>query len=123
SRRLRERNFARGALGDVHVDRSYRPNLVRLRLGDPAPRDWIPVHLSLPAVGWSTVPQIPSAHSRHLALSLVGVSDHGWRRSDLVARRSMLARSHLSLLSRRDAANPEPNQSLSAFCAALVSQI
>src|SRR5207247_3004054 len=102
---VRERNFALGALGDVHVDRSYRPNLVRLRLGDPAPRDWIPVHLSLPAVGWSTVPQMPSAHSRHLALSLLGVSDHGCRRSGYVACRSMLVRCHLSLLSLLDPSN------------------
>ena len=33
---------ARSALGDVHVDRSRRPDLVRLRLGNATPRNRVP---------------------------------------------------------------------------------
>src|SRR5947199_80762 len=46
--RLRQRTSARGTLGDVHVDRSYRADLVRLRLGDSTAGDGLLVHLSLP---------------------------------------------------------------------------
>ena len=49
SQRIRERNPAYGSLGDVHVDCSHRPDLVRLRLGNSAPRNRILIDLSLPA--------------------------------------------------------------------------
>ena len=45
---LRQRNSARGALGDVHVDRARWTDLVRLRLGDSTARDGLLVDLSLP---------------------------------------------------------------------------
>ena len=40
------------SLGNVHVDRSHRPDLVRLRVGNPAARDGIPIDLSLPTARW-----------------------------------------------------------------------
>src|SRR5262245_31573101 len=51
------------------------------------------------------------------------VSHHGRRGSDQIARRSVLARLNLPLLSLRDTADTESRQSLSSFCAAVVPQI
>ena len=47
--RLRECAPARRALGAPALGRADRPALVRLRLGDPARRDGLPVHLPVPA--------------------------------------------------------------------------
>src|SRR5262249_10505348 len=121
--RVRERNPANGPMGDVHVDRSHRPNLVRLRLGNPAARDGIPIDLSLPAAPWPALSQLEAADPGDLAFSLARLSHHVRRRPDQIARRPLLARSHMSLLPLRNAAHSEPDQPLSAFCPALVSQI
>src|SRR5207302_5236995 len=48
SGRLRKRNCIGRPLGDVHVNRSHRPDLVRLRLGNSAARDRVLVDLSCP---------------------------------------------------------------------------
>ena len=81
------------------------------------------VDLSLSVARWPAISQMPAADSRDLAFSLARFSHHDRRRPDQTARRSMLARSHLPLLSLRNAADPEPDQPLSAFRAALVPQI
>src|SRR5439155_18183686 len=122
SRRLRECNPSRDSLDNVHVDRPHRPDLVRLRLGNPAARDWIPLDLSLSAHRRPSLSKIPPAAPGHLAFSLARISDHGGRRPDQNARRHMLARSHLSLLSLRNPAHPEPDQPLPAFRADVVPQ-
>src|SRR5262249_45013642 len=46
--RLRERHRDGVLVDALHVVRAYRPGLVRLRLGDPAPRDRLPRHLPVP---------------------------------------------------------------------------
>ncbi len=122
SRRLRERDPPGAALDHLHVDRSYRQHLVRLRLGDPTARDRIPVDLSLPVDRSAAISKIASADFGVLAFSLAWLSDHGRRRADQIARRRLLARSDLHVLPLRNAADPEPDQPLSAFLAALVSQ-
>src|SRR5262249_13163671 len=81
------------------------------------------IYLSLSTARWPALPKVQAADSRHLAFSLARVSDHVRRRLDQIARRPLLARSHLSLLPLRDAADPKSHQPLSAFCPALVPQI
>ena len=120
---LRKRDPPLHSLGDVHVDRTHRPDLVRLRLGDSTARDRLFVDLSLSVDRWASVPQMQAADSRYLAFSLAWVSHHDRRGSDQIARRPVLARSNLSLLSLRDTADPESRQSLPSLCAPLVSQI
>src|SRR5437870_454418 len=66
---------------------------------------------------------MPSADPRFLAFSLARVSHHDWCRADQAARRLLLARSNLPLLSLRNAADPQSDQSLSAFFTALVAQV
>src|SRR5262249_45179155 len=116
---LRERNPTRGALGHVHVDRSHRPDLVRIRLGNPATGDRFPVDLPMSVARRAAVPEVQAAHSGHLAFSLARFSHHDWCGSDQIARGPLLARSHLPLLSLRDAANPQPDQPVPAFFASL----
>src|SRR5438477_258405 len=57
----------------------------------------------------------PANDSGYLAFPLAWISDHDWRRPDQTARRPVLARSYLPLLSLRDATHPQSDQSLSAF--------
>src|SRR6266705_3737403 len=121
--RLCQRHSPRGSLGDVHVDRSHRPDLVRLWLGNSAARDGILIDLSLSTPRWPTLSQVQAADPGDLAFSVARFSHHVWRRPDQIARRPLLARSHLSLLSLRNAADPKPGQSIPAFCPALVPQI
>src|SRR6266550_3370582 len=105
--RFRQRDSARHSLGDVHVHHSRRANLVRLRLGDATARDRVPLDLSLSVARWSPIPEMPSAAARDLAFSLARFSNHDWCRPDQATGRSMLARSYLSLLSLRNAADPK----------------
>src|SRR5207248_7844060 len=121
--RLRQRNSPWRPLGDVHVNRARWTDLVRLWLGDSTTRDRLFVDLSLSVDRWASIPQMQAADSRYLALSMAWVSHHDRRGSDQIARRPVLARSNLSLLSLRDTADPEPHQPLFAFRATLVSQI
>src|SRR6266487_256997 len=121
--RLCQRGRSHDSLGDVHVDRPRRPNLVRLRLGNPAAGNRVFVDLSLPVARWPPVSEMPAAVARYLAFSLARFSHHDRRRLDQTARRPMLGRSHLPLLSLRNPANSESDQSLFAFRSALVSQI
>src|SRR6266568_678614 len=121
--RLCQRGRSHDSLGDVHVDRPRRPNLVRLRLGNPAAGNRVLVDLSLPVARWPPVSEMPAAVARHLAFSLARFSHHDRRRLDQTARRPMLGGSHLPLLSLRNPANSESDQSLFAFRSALVSQI
>ena len=55
-RRLRERARARGAVRAADLRRRRRPGLLRVRLGDPARRDRLPLHLPLPAARRPAVP-------------------------------------------------------------------
>ena len=123
SRGLRECDHSHGSLGDVHVDRPHRANLVWVRLGDPTAGNRVFVDLSVSFARRPPVSQMPAANLRFLAFSLARFSDHDWRGSNQTARRHLLARSNLSLLSLRNTAHPESDQSLSAFRAGLVSQI
>src|SRR5207245_5630670 len=61
------------SLGDVHVDRPHRPDLVRLRLGDSAARDRFLICFSLPLAGWATISKEPATDSGDLAFSLAWV--------------------------------------------------
>src|SRR5207237_5042582 len=97
-------------------------DLVRLRLGNPAPGDRFPVNFSLSAYRRAAIPKMPPTDPGHLAVPLVGISDHVWRRSHQDARRLLLARSDLHVLSLRNAAHPESDQPIPAFRAPVVSQ-
>src|SRR5438874_6760465 len=77
---------ARDSLGDVHVHRSRRANLVRLWLGDTTARDRVPFDLSLSVARWSSIPEMSSATAGHLAFSVARFSHYDWCRSDQTAR-------------------------------------
>src|SRR5205814_6524082 len=77
ARWIRERDPAHGALGDVHVDRPHRPDLVRLRLGNPTPRNRFPVNFSLSAYRRAAISNMRPTDPGHLAVPLAGISDHG----------------------------------------------
>ena len=79
------------SVGDVHVDHSYRANLVRLWLGNTAPRDGISIDFSLSIARWSTFPEMPTTTVGHLAFSLARFSHYDWSRADQIAGRSLLA--------------------------------
>src|SRR5919199_1353229 len=83
-------------VGDLPLLCQHRPNLLRLRVGvDPAGN-----RLS----GHLPGRRARGALDRHdLAAALGALPRHVRRRADQVARRSLLARPHLSLLSLRDA--------------------
>src|SRR5947207_1933174 len=108
---------------DVHVDRPHRRYLVRLRLGNPTARNAFPVDLPLSAARSAAFSEITPADSCHLAFSLARLPHHDRGRPDQTARRSMLAGSHLHVFPLRNAADPESDQPLSSFCAALVAEI
>src|SRR4029077_2098651 len=120
--RLREFNSDGAALDHLHVDRSHREYLVWLRLGDPAARDWISLDFSLPVGRSAAVSEIASADFGLLAFSLAWLSNHGRRGLDQAPRRRLLARSHLHVLPLLKPADPESDQPLSAFPAAMVPQ-
>src|SRR5207244_4236205 len=98
---------ARDPLGNVHVHHSRRANLVRLWLGDATARDRLPLDLSLSVTRCPPISEMPAAAAGNLAVPLARLSHHDWRRPDQTTWRSLLARSYLSLLSLRDAADPE----------------
>ena len=110
-------------MGDVHVDRSHRPDLVRIRLGNPTVGDRFLVDLSLSTARLAPVPEVQAAGSGDLAFSLARFSYHDWRRSDQIAWRLLLARFGVPLLSLRDATNSQPSQPVPAFFAALAAEI
>src|SRR6266542_3775246 len=83
---LRKRDHPLHSLGDVHVDRSHRPDLVRLRLGDSTARDRLLVDLSLPVTRWAAISKEPATDPGDLAFSMARVSHHDWRRPYQVAR-------------------------------------
>src|SRR5262249_16755313 len=62
--RLRQRDPARRLVGALHVVRPRGSDLVRLRLGDTATRNWVPCDLPLPADRPPPVPQPRPAHRR-----------------------------------------------------------
>src|SRR5207244_1118812 len=74
--RVRKCDHPRHSLGDVHVDRSHRADLVRLRLGDSTARDWLSLDLSLSTARWTAVSKVQAAHPGLLAFSLARVSPH-----------------------------------------------
>src|SRR6202023_2298775 len=97
------------------------PNLVRLRLGNSAPRNRFLVDLSLSVARWTSVSEIPAANFSVLAFSLARFSDHGRRGADQNARGRVLARFDLHVLSLRNAADPKSDQPFSPSFTALVS--
>ena len=121
--RVCERNLTYASLDDVHVDRAHRSDLVRLRLGDSTARNWFPIYLSLSTDRWSTLSKEAAVDPGYLALSMARISYHDRRRLDQTPRRPVLARSHVSLLSLRNAADPEPDQPVSAFFSALAAEM
>src|SRR6478672_9156842 len=90
-RRVRERNPAGGPLGDVHVDRSHRPDLVWLRLGNSAARDGILIDFSLPTARWPALSQVQASDPGDLAFSVARFPHHVWSWPDQIARRPLLA--------------------------------
>jgi hypothetical protein len=69
--------------------------------------------------GW----EIQLLETGFLSIFLCPLLDHDWGRFNQIARRSMLARSHVPLLSLRNAANPEPDQPVFPFFVALAVEI
>src|SRR5262249_56551341 len=83
--RLRQRSAPGGALVPLPLLRPRRAGLVRIRLGDPAPRDGIPRHLPLPAARRAALSTAPAADRRHLAASMDRLPTHTRRRADPAA--------------------------------------
>src|SRR5207253_11331422 len=82
----------------VHVDRSHRPDLVRLRLGDSTARDRLLIYLSLPITRWAAVSKETATDSGDLAFPLAWVSDHDRRRPHQTDRKSTrLNSSHVAI--------------------------
>ena len=79
---IRQRFRHGDAVASLHVDRSRRPDLVRLRMGNPAVGDWLSFDFSLPTPGLAALFGPPATASRHLAISMARLSHHGWRGSD-----------------------------------------
>src|SRR5262249_34651711 len=109
--RLRERVRARGPVDPLHVLHPCRPDVLRLRLGDPPPWEGVP----------SPFPARPRARPpRPLPPPLAGLTrgDGAAALADLprdvrggphqAPRRPLLARPHLHGLPLRDAAQPQP---------------
>src|SRR5439155_19374916 len=119
-RRLRERDPPRRALGALSLLRPCRAGLVRVRLGDPAPRDRLSRDLPRPAPRPTPVSPPPSPDRGPVALSLARLPHHGRRGAHQVARGPVLAGPHVPLLALRDAAHPEYAQLAASLHAALV---
>src|SRR4029077_10187791 len=66
--RLRQRPPDGGALGPLLLLRVDRAGLVRVWLGDPAPRDRVSRHLPLPALRRPSVPAAAGARAGDLAV-------------------------------------------------------
>src|ERR1043166_4888948 len=77
SRRLRQCDSSGVVVGHLHVDRSYRQYLVRLRMGDSASRNRVLVHFSLSAAGRASVSKIATAYFGAVAFSLARIPNHG----------------------------------------------
>src|SRR4029077_16595092 len=120
--RLPQCDPAARAGGPLYVLRAHRSGLVRLWLGDPAPRDRLPDRLPLPALRPAALSAPAAPGPGHLAVPLAGLPDHAGRGSDQDPRRRVLARPDLSLLPLRDAADPESAEPLPAFHAQVVPQ-
>src|SRR5207245_8305603 len=88
-------------VGAVPVDRQRRPGVLRLRLGDAAPRGWISRHLSRCGPDRAGLAADPS-------LPLAGISSRVWRGPDQAARRPVLAKPDVPLLPPRDPAHAQP---------------
>ena len=118
-RRLRERDRARAPVRAADLGRRHRPGLLRVRLGDPARRDRLPLHLPVPAARRAAVPAPSRAPAGGLAAALADRAHDVGRRADQAARRPLLARPHLPRLPLRDAADPQPALARVPFPAAL----
>src|SRR4029077_16967345 len=90
---------------------------------NPTARDRFLGDLSLSGSRSAAFSEITPADSCDLAFSLARLPHHDRGRPDQTARRFMLAGSHLHVLPLRNAADPESDQPLSSFCAALVAEI
>src|SRR5262249_48113558 len=106
-------------MGALHVLRPRRAGLVRLRLGDPAPRDRFPCHLPRSAPRPASLPEAPAAATDRLAAAMAHLPDHAGCGLDQAARRPVLAAAHVSLLPLRDATDSEPAQPHAALHAPL----
>ena len=89
------------ALAALPLVRQRRPDLLRLRLGNAPARDGVPRDLSRRA-------HDGTGRRDHLAVALAAVPADVRRGAHQVARRSVLARPHVSRLLLRDAADAEP---------------
>ena len=120
--RIRQRSRDGNAVASLHVHRSCRPDLVRLRMGNPAVGDGLPVDFSLPASGLAALSEASAAAPCHLAVSWLGFrimigagliklrGDSCWR--DLTCMYYHYETQPI----------PNPTEPLPSFCAALVSQ-
>src|SRR5207249_6181602 len=108
--RLGERDRDGPPLGPLPLLRAHRPGLVRVRLGDPAPRDRLPRHLPLPAARPAALSPPSGADAGRVAAPLARLPHHARGRADQAARRPLLARLHVPLLPLRDPAAPESPQ-------------
>src|SRR5206468_2235789 len=97
------------ALAALSLVRPRRPDLLRIRVGDPAAGDGIPGHLprAHPAGRAFRAAHAPLAH-RDRAAALADLPRDAGRRPHQAARGPVLARPHLHGLPLRDAADPEP---------------
>src|SRR5262249_4223322 len=107
-------------LGPLPVLRRRRPGLLRLRLGEPAPRDGLPGGLPLPAPRSAAVPAAAAAGGGRVAPPLADLPDHARGGARQAPRRPLLAGPLVPLLPLRDAADPEPGEPPPPLHAALV---
>src|SRR5437764_13582925 len=91
-------------------------------MGDSASGDWLFVDFSLPTARSASVSKIAPTDFGVLAFSLAGISNHGRRGLDQIARGRLLARPDLHVLPLRNPADPESDQPVPSFSAAVVSQ-
>src|SRR5262249_15079122 len=102
----------RSVLGAIHVVRPRGAGVVRLRVGDSAPRNGLPGDLPLPPPRRAAFRATRSAHRDHLALPLAHLPHHGGRSAHQAPRRLVLARPHRALLSLRTTADPQSAEPL-----------
>ena len=117
-RRLRERDRARASVRAPDLGHRHRPGLLRVRLGDPARRDRLPLCLPVPAARRAAVPAPSRAPAGGVAAALADHARDVGRGADQAARRHLLDRPQLPRLPLRDAADPQPALARVSFPAA-----
>src|SRR5207247_852757 len=112
---------AAGPVGPLPVVRERRPDLLRLWLGDAAPRDRLPGGLpGAPRPALALPPEHAAVTRGDRPAALADLPPDVRSGADQAAGRPLLAGPHLPLLPLRDPAQPEPALLVPAPAPALV---